>query len=176
MMSRDDKVDAGKILQSFLKMAETFLNTKKETVVEKEPPKKVKRCPGCFITLEEIISDGKLNCMECYPCFGDDILLPIEGKTTTTKKKKKKKVTCEECIKYLEHSLKTAIKKENYEAASLIRDALKEIESINEKYNSLQEDLENAIKEENFDNATAIQQNMEKLIKKMIIIQKRFGD
>lgn len=177
-MARDDKVDHGKILQSFLKMAEAILGAKKEPVEEekeKEPAKKPKLCPGCFISLDDIMNDGKLNCLQCYSCFGEDILTPIEGKVST-KKKRKRKITCEECIKYLEHSLKMAIKKENYETASLIRDALKEIESITEKHNSMQEDLENAIKEEDFDKASEIQQSMEKLIKKMTIIQKRFDD
>ena len=92
-------------------------------------------CPGCGKSFDEILSDGKMGCAECYGVFYDK-LLPflrrIHGKTTYVGSRplKTQDESFDEVLKRLKSNLAVAIETQNFELAVQLRD---EINALLEK-------------------------------------------
>ena len=89
-------------------------------------------CHGCGKTLDEIVSDGKMGCAECYGVFYDKLLPSlrrIHGKATHvgTKPAKNESVSYDSQIAELKQKLAVAVEEQNFELAAQIRDEINEI-------------------------------------------------
>ncbi len=87
------------------------------------------RCPGCGKLFDEIVSDGRMGCAECYDVFYDRLLPSlrrIHGKATYvgSKPEKTDSVPLEERIEELKNNLATAVEEQNFELAAQIRDEI----------------------------------------------------
>lgn len=90
------------------------------------------RCPGCGKTFDEIVSDGKMGCAECYGVFYDKLLPSlrrIHGKATHvgTKPVKSESVSFDSQISELKQKLAAAVDEQNFELAAQIRDEINEL-------------------------------------------------
>ena len=89
-------------------------------------------CHGCGKTFDEIVSDGKMGCAECYGVFYDKLLPSlrrIHGKATHvgTKPVKNESVSYDSQIAELKQKLAVAVDEQNFELAAQIRDEINEI-------------------------------------------------
>ena len=89
-------------------------------------------CHGCGITFDEIVSDGKMGCAECYGVFYDKLLPSlrrIHGKATHvgTKPVKNESLSYDSQIAELKQKLAVAVEEQNFELAAQIRDEINEI-------------------------------------------------
>ena len=90
------------------------------------------RCHGCGKPFDEIVSDGKMGCAECYGVFYDKLLPSlrrIHGKATHvgTKPAKNESVSYDSQIAELKQKLAVAVEEQNFELAAQIRDEINEI-------------------------------------------------
>lgn len=107
-------------------------------VSEEDVDKQV--CPQCGKTFEEFRKDGRLGCTECYNSFHSEISQLLNnvsghqqhnGKFPAKLKAYKTILIDKETMK---QKLKKAIEEEDYEAAALIRDRIRELDhAIGEK-------------------------------------------
>ncbi|MGB9767403.1 UvrB/UvrC motif-containing protein [Dictyoglomus turgidum] len=92
---------------------------------------KVKRCPKCNRSLEEIKETGMLGCSYCYSYFRDEIgklVYQYHGnKVHRGRVPIKKEFKTDKILKY-KIELSKAIEEEDYEKAAKLRDLLKNIE------------------------------------------------
>lgn len=83
---------------------------------------------SCSLSLQDIKTQGRFGCSNCYNVFKDEIkiLLPHihNGAKTHIGKKPKN------CISYLNSEIEKAIKQERYEDAAQIRERIKNLEKI----------------------------------------------
>ena len=89
-------------------------------------------CHGCGKTFDEIVSDGKMGCAECYGVFYDKLLPSlrrIHGKATYvgTKPLRTDSVSVDTRISELKQKLAFAIDEQNFELAAQIRDEINEL-------------------------------------------------
>lgn len=95
------------------------------------------KCKTCGSTYVDFKNTGKLGCADCYETFGNDldsVLKRLHGNNRHIEGKKKEmadeqKSTVENKIEDLKLKLKECIKKEEYEEAAKLRDAIKELEN-----------------------------------------------
>ena len=92
-------------------------------------------CPGCGKSFDEILSDGKMGCAECYGVFYDKLLPSlrrIHGKSTYVGSRplKTQDESFDEVLKRLKSNLAVAIETQNFELAVQLRD---EINALLEK-------------------------------------------
>ena len=98
-----------------------------------------KKCECCGITLEKIAKTGRVGCGNCYKVFEKELeptLLRLHGRTTHVGKTPDDilgesvipKKDNDSKILELKEKLKSAIEKEEYEAAAEIRDEIKRME------------------------------------------------
>ena len=91
------------------------------------------KCPTCGISLNEVSKSGMMGCADCYDTFRDYLrrLLPrISGNKVHTGKvphaaKKEEK----EDLPALKKRLEEAIKTENFEEATVLRDQIRALEA-----------------------------------------------
>ncbi len=86
-------------------------------------------CPGCGKYFDEIVSDGKMGCAECYGVFYDKLLPSlrrIHGKATYVGSKPalQNGVSLEEKVEELKNKLSDAIAEQNFELAAQLRDEI----------------------------------------------------
>ncbi len=103
-------------------------------------------CKTCGLSFDDIVSNGRLGCPDCYETFEsrlDPILKRLQGSNRhtgrlgeipekkidikKTEKKKETETSKESKIEKLEKDLKDAIKEEKYEEAAKIRDEIKKL-------------------------------------------------
>lgn len=91
------------------------------------------RCPTCGISLNEVSKNGIMGCADCYDTFRDYLrrLLPrISGnKIHTGKVPHSSGGEAGEDIASLKLKLEEAIKTENFEEATVLRDKIRALES-----------------------------------------------
>lgn len=96
-------------------------------------------CPQCNITYDEILETGKFGCGYCYTAFNEQIkpiIRRIHGTIFHKGKvpiKFKKQIKIVRDLKGLNNRLKSAIKKEEYEKAAILRDKIKQLSAQLEK-------------------------------------------
>jgi len=66
-------------------------------------------------------------------------------------------------ISVLEHELKNAVEKQDYETAAKLRDQIKTLESNKEKINEIQQQLDDAVKKQDFESAIKLRDKLNKL-------------
>jgi len=102
-------------------------------------PELKKRCPQCKMTYNDFKKSGRLGCAKCYEVFQEELMPILKGvhgslehlgktkivsKAKGTHKSKKR-----DELQRLEHELKGAIEKEEYEKAAVIRDKIRELKT-----------------------------------------------
>ncbi len=91
-------------------------------------------CPKCNSTFENILTDGKLGCSECYNAFQTELLPTIEkihGKAIHIGKRPMKyRQEMEEynTLEELKEKINKAIEIQDFETAAVIRDEIKKLE------------------------------------------------
>ena len=98
----------------------------------------VSRCPTCGMTLKEVSDSGMMGCADCYDTFRDYLrkLLPrISGnKVHTGKTPRTAQGETGDGLDALKVKLAEAVKTENFEEATVLRDKIRALESeIKEK-------------------------------------------
>ena len=104
------------------------LLSKKKKKDQPEPPERC--CPSCKSSLKDITATGQLGCGECYTYFGEEmnrVLEKIHKNTVHDGKRTSHKLAKEELLASLQAKMSIAIKLENYEVASVLRDQIKEL-------------------------------------------------
>lgn len=95
------------------------------------------RCQVCGSTYHDIQKSGQVGCANCYDVFLSDLMPSIRrihGNTTHCGKKPgvvepvKEVVNSDDEINKLKAELETAIKEQNFELCSVLRDRIKEME------------------------------------------------
>ena len=86
-------------------------------------------CPACGKYFDEIVSDGKMGCAECYGVFYDKLLPSlrrIHGKATYmgTKPSSQGGASLEDRVEDLKNRLSDAIAEQNFELAAQLRDEI----------------------------------------------------
>ena len=101
----------------------------KSSTVSKQPP-----CPKCGMTYEDFRKSGRLGCAACYDTFRRylaPLLRRIHGSTQHLGKQpvvaapKGRSSVARETLAQLKERLKTAVAKESYEEAALLRDKIR---------------------------------------------------
>ncbi len=141
----NELIDIGFHLMDFLhnfkpmKADEKKLNKKnKYPIVEDE---NVIKCSQCNTTYNKFLETGKFGCAYCYTAFRENIkpiIRRIHGKTMhkgNAPEKYKKQLKSMRSILSLNHRLKVAVKKEDFETAADIRDTIKKAKIQMEKEN-----------------------------------------
>lgn len=86
------------------------------------------RCHGCGKTFDEIVSDGKMGCAECYTAFYDRLLPSlrrIHGKATYVGSNPQNSGDIYEThVSKLKQKLSKAIEEQNFELAAQLRDEI----------------------------------------------------
>ncbi len=89
------------------------------------------RCHACGKSFEEIASDGKMGCAECYSVFYDKLkpsLNRLHGKTSYVGSKPGSNVETKNTkLQELKADLENAINEQNFELAATLRDEIKAI-------------------------------------------------
>ncbi len=94
-------------------------------------------CPTCGISLQEVSRSGMMGCADCYDTFRDYLrkLLPrISGnKVHTGKVPHASEQNQPDDVASLKAKLAEAVKTENFEEATVLRDKIRELEAKQEK-------------------------------------------
>lgn len=90
------------------------------------PPQPILQCQQCGCTLAEISKNSKMGCAGCYNYFYQQIAPVLYNIHHTTNKHVGKR-PIKDRLKHLEEKLADAVKNEDYESASAIRDKIKEL-------------------------------------------------
>ena len=97
----------------------------------------VSRCPTCGMTLNEVSDSGMMGCADCYDTFRDYLrkLLPrISGnKVHTGKTPRAVKEESDNGLDALKAKLAEAVKTENFEEATVLRDKIRAWEAETKK-------------------------------------------
>lgn len=104
------------------------------------------RCPTCGISLNEVSESGMMGCADCYEAFRDYLrkLLPrISGNKVHTGKTPKSDGGEKENISLLKKKLEKAIRTENFEEATVLRDKIRALEAEQPKGGETREEKEN---------------------------------
>ena len=95
------------------------------------------RCPTCGISLREVSDSGKMGCADCYDTFRDYLrkLLPrISGnKVHTGKVPHASRKQAGDDLSGLKEKLQEAIRTENFEEATVLRDKIRALEAESPK-------------------------------------------
>lgn len=89
-------------------------------------------CPTCGISLNEVSQSGTMGCADCYEAFRDYLrkLLPrISGNKVHTGKTPKRGDGETENVSLLKKKLEEAIRTENFEEATVLRDKIRALEA-----------------------------------------------
>ncbi|WMJ23100.1 UvrB/UvrC motif-containing protein [Paludicola sp. MB14-C6] len=103
--------------------------------LEQKANKKLKICPKCGSDFAEILSNGKLGCSQCYTEFRNELLPSIEnihGKAYHVGKKPARYREAQSeanLMDELKQKLNDAIEKQEFEAAAVLRDEIKKMQS-----------------------------------------------
>ena len=97
-------------------------------------PKNLKACPCCKLAYEEFLASGKLGCPRCYAAFrtGLETLFQTrygcKGYAASSEFRPKGKKTAKLPFnsEALKQELRLAVKREDFERASLLRDILQQ--------------------------------------------------
>ena len=131
---------------------------KKQTPATGKPP-----CPQCGSNYSDIVQVGKVGCANCWKHFGEEFDAVIQrvqsGNTQHVGKipkkwavkhiqEQKSQIPVSFKIKILENNMQEKIVAEKYEEAAKIRDSIKTIKGLNDKYNILKNQLEEAVMKE----------------------------
>lgn len=92
---------------------------------EKQVNKNIKTCPTCGFTIHDIASTSRIGCGDCYTHFKKE-LEPFIANYHKSLKHVGKSPKMENS-KNLEKALEEAVKKEDYELASRLRDDIKKL-------------------------------------------------
>jgi protein arginine kinase activator len=139
-MNKKEKIDekmANKFVKDIMNLVETAI--KEKSILNKKP------CPKCGASMQNITKTGKLGCSECWDWYYKDLQQPLyiaHGSLNSPEnlvhigkvpKNFKIKNEVEENLKMkiikLKYKLEQAVKKEDYEQASQLRDIIKELET-----------------------------------------------
>ena len=94
------------------------------------------KCPTCGISLNEVSRSGMMGCADCYDTFRDYLrrLLPrISGnKIHSGKVPHAQQTPAQDEIPALKKRLEEAVKTENFEEATVLRDKIRELEAKNQ--------------------------------------------
>lgn len=139
-MNKKEKIDE-KIANKFVKDVMEFV----ETAIKEKQILNKKLCPKCGISTQDITKTGKLGCDECWDYYYKDLqqsLYIAHGSPNSPEdlvhvgkvpKNFKVKNEVEENLKMkiikLKYKLEQAVKKEDYEQATQLRDIIKELET-----------------------------------------------
>lgn len=85
------------------------------------------RCPLCNKSFEEIATDGKMGCAECYTAFYDKLLPSLQrihGKGTHMGKKPNGNNSSHNKLEMLKDQLENAVREQDFESAVKIRDEI----------------------------------------------------
>lgn len=97
------------------------------------------RCPGCGISFNEVSKNGIMGCADCYDAFRDYLrrLLPrISGnKSHVGKVPHSTGEQTKEDLSSLKAKLQDAIRTENFEEATVLRDKIRALENQKNKEN-----------------------------------------
>lgn len=91
-------------------------------------------CPNCGFTLDDYRRVGRLGCSRCYDVFAEEInpvLAQIQGSDSHYGKKPEhatREVQAARDISLLEEQMTSAIKREDYEEAARLRDAISKLQ------------------------------------------------
>jgi len=166
-----------------------YLTNPKEKL-EKVKGKRSKTCPECGISIEEIARTGKMGCADCYSFFGKNLSTVLkqihEGATEHVGKVPKRwaeergveKMTAELMAKKkkifaghwnnLQKELFAAVGDERYEQAVVLRDKIKDLETLNAEKEALEDKLAKAIKSEKFEEAHKFNVILTEILDKLI--------
>lgn len=103
--------------------------------LEQQANRKLKVCPKCGSSFDEILQLGKLGCSQCYTEFRKELLPSIEkihGKAYHVGKKPKRYMQIQSEVNLmneLKQKLNEAIQKEEFETAAVLRDEIKKMQS-----------------------------------------------
>ena len=91
-------------------------------------------CPGCGKTFDEVLSDGKMGCAECYGVYYEKLLPSlrrIHGKSTYVGSRPVNRTESDETdiLNQLKSNLAVAIETQNFELAAQLRDEINSIQS-----------------------------------------------
>jgi protein arginine kinase activator len=145
----------------------------KKTNKESNP---VRRCPNCKSTIERIAKTGRLGCVKCFDYFGEE-LSPILTKMGQNKEEPKQEAKAEVRIEdtslegryeRLMANLGEALAREEYEAAAVLREKIKAVQSIQQEKKQLEISLDEAVQNEDFSKAQEIKRLVADLVEKMI--------
>ena len=98
---------------------------------------KVKRCPRCGCSFDDIVREGKVGCAECYSTFYDKLAPSIQrihgkikhsGKISAGAGEQSRIETAEEKIEKLKAKMNEAVAEQKFEEAAAIRDEIKALE------------------------------------------------
>lgn len=96
-----------------------------------------KKCSLCGSTFDDLVKNGKVGCAKCYEIFADELRRTIEsihGKeqhTGRAPKRIKAKESKTNKLNALRAELKTAIEKQEFEQAAVLRDEIRKLEKEN---------------------------------------------
>jgi protein arginine kinase activator len=97
-------------------------------------------CPNCGMTFEDFSRGGKIGCSDCYTTFGrrfEPLLRRIHGTSRHTGKIPKRAggdLALKQKLAKMREELEQHVRREEYEAAAKVRDAIKALEKeINKK-------------------------------------------
>lgn len=96
-----------------------------------------KKCSLCGSTFDGLVKNGKVGCAKCYEIFADELRRTVEsihGKeqhTGRTPKRIKAKESKTDKINALKAELKSAVKKQEFEQAAVLRDEIRRLEEEN---------------------------------------------
>lgn len=97
------------------------------------------RCPGCGMTFHDFNRMGKFGCSQCYDAFReqvDPLIKRIQGSLSyegSVPNRGSSAFSTVQQIKRLKQKLDKAVKAENYEEATLLRDQILALEKSVEK-------------------------------------------
>lgn len=95
-------------------------------------------CPTCGMSLNEVSKSGRVGCADCYDSFRDYLrrLIPrISGNKAHAGKTPRSVKPAADDLGSLRKQLEEAIKSENFEEATVLRDKIREIEQKNRSGN-----------------------------------------
>ena len=117
-----------------------------------------KKCPQCNSSYAEIVKNGKVGCAKCWECFAEELDLVVKKAQCTAhhtgkvpKKWQKNQIQDQKNqipisfrMKILDDLMQKAISNEEYEKAAKLRDVIKNLNQLIEKYEILKSKLEEA--------------------------------
>ncbi|MEG1441570.1 MAG: UvrB/UvrC motif-containing protein, partial [Oscillospiraceae bacterium] len=92
-------------------------------------------CPTCHMRVESFLEKGKLGCSDCYTAFRGRLLTPLRQIHGTCEhvgkvpNRLKGTLKIDKQLANLESDLNSAVMKQDFEKAAVIRDAIKELKS-----------------------------------------------